>query len=269
MKPTNELTLMSFDYEAHAVSFFSDGYMNLTEMCAAFDEKPVHFLRLDATRAFIVALAADTGLAESELLVTNRGGAQRGFKVSQTHFESGAAGTWAHPQIAMECARWLSPDFAIKCNRIVIGVVSGQVIHPAMDHNSIAKVECGNLAKLREVRESRLMLYGRLDVPGNVSFLAYRLAAGMPGTPVLGAHVGEFARRHALTAGKVVGMARQKNATGNKRSRVFTYPVEALHAAFVHLGYAHECPPLEKIEAVWRPYLPYHHRLNAAPLALV
>ena len=78
--------LVSFDFHTHAIPFTADAFVNLTEMCSAFQEKPVHFLRLESTQRFLVALAADTARPQAELLITNQGGAQRGFKVRNPHF---------------------------------------------------------------------------------------------------------------------------------------------------------------------------------------
>jgi hypothetical protein len=278
VKTNPELQLLTFDYEAHAISFLSDGYMNLTEMCAAFKKRPLHFFQLPSTQRFIVALAADTGLGEGELMLVRKGGNQRRFTddgksvIGEVGNGDGNSvinqGTWAHPQIAMECARWLSPDFAIKCNRVVLGVMSGRVVHPAMDHEAIARIEAENRAKMRQVVASRYQLYGKWDVAGNVSVLAYSLTAKLPTDRATACRVGLLAKRHCLGNNRAAGLCRQSATDIKKRSLVATYPPESIHTAFMHLGYDHEAPTLERIEAVWKPMLPFYHRLKAIPLGL-
>lgn len=38
------------------------------------------------------------------------------------------AGTWAHPYLAIECARWLSPEFAVACNEFLYRIWTGRIV---------------------------------------------------------------------------------------------------------------------------------------------
>lgn len=79
----------------------SDGFADATAMCQAHDKLWGNYRQLDRTAEYIKALAASTGLAPDQLIVSTKGG--------PAHLQ----GTWIHPRLAVDLARWLSPDFAV------------------------------------------------------------------------------------------------------------------------------------------------------------
>jgi hypothetical protein len=262
-EPQNQI--VTFDWHAHAVAFTGEAYVNLTHLCAAFDEKPVHFLRLEATQRFIAALAADTGLPpESEVRNPHF---TRGLvhAVRGNFADAREQGTWAHPDLALECARWLSPEFAIWTNRVIRRVLSGQVA----EFQSAAMLRASAKAKAEDAAYARERFMAECDVPGNVSVYAYSVAARLPVKPVLCRQVGNFCRIRCQAGGKRIGLVRQATKHRSKRSLVSTYPPDVVREGWLHFGYEHAQPLLEAIEAKWRPLLSMFHRLNAAPPALV
>jgi phage antirepressor YoqD-like protein len=93
-----------------------DAFVNLTAMCAAFDTRPQAFLNLDSTKAFCAELER---LNDSQPIIST----SRGI----------GGGTWAHPDLGLECARWLQPAFGIWCNRTIRRILAGDVaITPAV-----------------------------------------------------------------------------------------------------------------------------------------
>jgi phage antirepressor YoqD-like protein len=100
-----------------------DAFVNLTSMCRVFDRRPVDFLRLPGTTAFTAALAENLGVKCENLTSLSKG-----------NFADGREqGTWAHPDLGLECARWLSPSFAIWCNRTIRKILAdGAVAAPAL-----------------------------------------------------------------------------------------------------------------------------------------
>jgi hypothetical protein len=262
--------LLTYEYEGSAVPFTDDAYVNLTTLCAKFGKRPSKFLELPATRDFIAALAADTGLAAEKvmsvfrtslwpadaLLVTIRG----------NHADGREQGTWAHPDLAVECARWLSPAFAIWCNRVVRCILSGRPYHTAGDRPLHKALERG-IEQTRETLQRKHDAYWHaLEVEGNVSIKAYLLAAGIEMTTkermVLGARV---AYRSKL-AGSPVGKVRQRRNRAAQRCspgnvhygwhKVATYSPEHLHAEIEGLGFPHAMPGAEALAAAWEQYLP-------------
>jgi hypothetical protein len=82
-----------------------DGYVNLTQMAKANGVLIGHWSQLEATKAYLQALEADIGKATTKLLIINKGGIPN------------QQGTWAHPLLALNFGRWISPEFAIWCDK--------------------------------------------------------------------------------------------------------------------------------------------------------
>ena len=79
----------------------SDGFADATAMCQANGKRWHDYERLDRTADYMKALAASTGLTPEQLVITTTTG--------PNHLR----GTWIHPRLAVDLARWLSPDFAV------------------------------------------------------------------------------------------------------------------------------------------------------------
>lgn len=91
-----------FIYKGFEITFQTDDgsvMVNATEMAKAFGKPPYEWLRLPSTEAFMVALEATGKTRRSEMIHSVNG-----------------VGTWMHEDVAIEFARWLSPEFAIWCN---------------------------------------------------------------------------------------------------------------------------------------------------------
>lgn len=100
--------LSKFNYNGSEITFdLGNGevMVNATEMAKVFGKKPNDFLRLKSTMEFIDAYKVARGIPEADfsgLIDIVNGGA---------YF-----GTWMHEDVAIEFARWLSPEFSIWCN---------------------------------------------------------------------------------------------------------------------------------------------------------
>ena len=106
--------LITESFGGKPIPFHSDdAFVNATIMCAAFGRLPNEFLRLTSTQAFIAALTEENPMRENPVL-TQHGGA--------------SPGTWIHPDLALECARWLSPAFSLWCGRIIRRILSGEMV---------------------------------------------------------------------------------------------------------------------------------------------
>ena len=78
-----------------------DGYADATAMCQANGRLYADYQRLDRTSAYLQALAASLGIPADQLVITTTTG--------PNHLR----GTWVHPRLAVDLARWLSPQFAV------------------------------------------------------------------------------------------------------------------------------------------------------------
>lgn len=91
----------------------SDDYVSLTDMAKAGGKLIGDYLCLKSTKAYVQALSADMVIPVSELLISQKGGNERGS-------------TYAHPEIAMDCAQWVSIPLRIWANRTLVRVVKEQ-----------------------------------------------------------------------------------------------------------------------------------------------
>ena len=88
-----------------------DGFVSLTDMCKAEGRVVGKYLELPSTKAYISALAEDLGKLSDNLVVSKEG---RG------------GGTYAHPEIAIDCAQWISVPFRIWANRTLRLIIANQ-----------------------------------------------------------------------------------------------------------------------------------------------
>ena len=83
------------------ISRRADGYVNATAMCQANGKRWTLYQANDRTQSYIAALAADVGFPTSSLVASVKGGRPE------------LQGTWIHPRLAVDLARWISPAFAV------------------------------------------------------------------------------------------------------------------------------------------------------------
>jgi len=90
-----------FTYHDNPITFQNgDSVMiNATEMAKPFGKRPVNWLALPSTGSFLRSLEK---VRKSDHLIETQSGR--------------IGGTWMHEDVAIEFARWLSPEFAIWCN---------------------------------------------------------------------------------------------------------------------------------------------------------
>ena len=103
-KNTMPLTILS--YEGNAVAFEVNGriMVNATQMARPFGKNPKDFTKTLYAREFMQVLSDRRNVLTADLLIVKKGG------------QPNEQGTWMHEDLALEFARWLSPDFAIWCN---------------------------------------------------------------------------------------------------------------------------------------------------------
>lgn len=107
--PNNGGAVRIFQYNGTDITFNSGQsvMVNATQMAKPFGKRPAKWLELTSTKEFLSKLIA-IRKSDTDMVVTESGGANGGKK--------GGGGTWMHEDVALEFARWLSPEFAIWCN---------------------------------------------------------------------------------------------------------------------------------------------------------
>ena len=79
----------------------SDGFADATAMCRANGKEWSNYRQNERTTDYVQALAASLGIPAEQLVITTTTG--------PNHLR----GTWVHPRLAVDLARWLSPQFAV------------------------------------------------------------------------------------------------------------------------------------------------------------
>lgn len=82
----------------------ADGYVNATAMCKANGKLWKNYHQNDRTQAYIAALAGVAGIP-----ATGNDGVVQTAKGGRPEIQ----GTWIHPRLAIDLARWISPEFAV------------------------------------------------------------------------------------------------------------------------------------------------------------
>jgi hypothetical protein len=156
----------------------SDGYANATAMCQANGKRWNDYQRLDRTQEYLRALEAVTGNpatgAQAPLIEMTQGG--------PPHLQ----GTWIHPRIAVDLARWLNPAFAVWMD----GWLLEQLEQPAsaatqpldmgvkvMAPNPRYAVDVWREAVKREVISALNRSLGTGGIPANASPSSYPIMA--------------------------------------------------------------------------------------------
>ena len=92
----------------------SDGYVDATIMCQASGKLLGHWKSLNSTDEFLKELSSSIAIAIVELIKQQDGG-------------NGERHTWAHPDVAIELARWCSVKFRVATAQLLRRFYSGQV----------------------------------------------------------------------------------------------------------------------------------------------
>lgn len=138
-----------FSYQGSNVTFNRGDcvMVNATEMAKPFKKRPNDWMNTKQSKRFLDALAATRKMVADDLVQVKNGGND--------------FGTWLHEDVALEFARWLSPEFAIWCNdRIKELLRYGMTATETTIDSIIADPESGIklLQALKQEREAKAKL---------------------------------------------------------------------------------------------------------------
>jgi hypothetical protein len=93
----------------------SDGFVNLSQLCKAGGKTFKHWSELQKSKAYLEALSASAGKTTDELV---------GYEMGSNSKRA----TWGHPQVAINIAQWISPEFDVQVSKWIYELgVTGKV----------------------------------------------------------------------------------------------------------------------------------------------
>lgn len=108
MKSTS---LITCDYQGHAITLQQDGWFNATQAAERFKRRVDVWAKSQDTKEYIAALCEISNTTERGYLKTKRGA---------------GGGTWLHPKLAVHFARWLDPKFAVWCDAQIENIINSK-----------------------------------------------------------------------------------------------------------------------------------------------
>lgn len=95
-----EFQLIHENGETFPIMIRKDGMVNATQLCKAMGKDFFDYQKTKQSQAFIEALKAEPNIIGTDVIIIKKGGNYQG--------------TWCHRLIAIDCARWLNPRFALQ-----------------------------------------------------------------------------------------------------------------------------------------------------------
>jgi hypothetical protein len=87
-----------------------DGFINITNLCKAGGKEFKSWNRLDKTKRFLDVLSSSVKIHTNELIKYEPG-------------SNSERSTWAHPQVAINIAQWISPEFDVLVSKWVYEIM--------------------------------------------------------------------------------------------------------------------------------------------------
>lgn len=130
-------SIITRDYQGHAIAYQGDGWFNATQAAAKFGRRVDKWMENSDTQDYINALCELSNTPKSGYLKTKRGA---------------NGGTWLHPKLAVHFARWLDTRFAVWCDEQIDALVRGRDDWRKLRHQSASSFKVANEI-LRMVRQ--------------------------------------------------------------------------------------------------------------------
>lgn len=129
-------TIQSFSFNDIQVSFSQDAFLNATEIAKQFGKRVQHYLNNERTQEYIVALTeavftASTSQSDGNKILSK----QKQLVIIKKGGKAQEQGTWLHPKLAIDFARWLNPKFAVWCDMQIEKILKGEYAQPSSTQN--------------------------------------------------------------------------------------------------------------------------------------
>ena len=109
--------IITKEYLSHKILFTDEGWINATQTTKNFGKDVRGYTRSEQYKGYAQALAKRLNCDVQDLHIAKKGG-----NVSEVE-----QGTFLHPKLAIDFARWISPDFAIWCDEQVANILNKKV----------------------------------------------------------------------------------------------------------------------------------------------
>ena len=120
--------LITAHFGEMSVLFQADGYINATAIAKQFGKQPRDYLKSRRTQEYIQSIKRILLLEQNQLVIVKNGGS------------SEEVGTWLHPKLAIDFARWLSAEFAVWCDLQIEKILQAKTVH--LDLWTFLKTPC-------------------------------------------------------------------------------------------------------------------------------
>lgn len=140
------MNIINYEYKGSQISFNNgeNVMINATQMAKPFGKRPNDYLSLPSTNQLLNAITRKYGIAENQLVITERGGLN--------------PGTWMHEDVALDFAQWLSVDFRLWCNDRIKELLKTGVATVSNDDEAIAYAMSVLQRRLEQTKAEKQML---------------------------------------------------------------------------------------------------------------
>ena len=105
-----DLQLLKLKDNYHLEYRDDDGFINITNLCKAGGKEFKSWNRLDKTKRFLDVLSSSVKINTNEIIKYDSG-------------SNSERATWAHPQVAINIAQWISPEFDVLVSKWVYEII--------------------------------------------------------------------------------------------------------------------------------------------------
>lgn len=114
--------LITADFHGTQVMFQDNAYLNATAIAKRFDKLPKDYLKTEQTKEYIKALKNRLNSTRTKILVKEN-------QLVRVQNGGNNRGTWLHPKLAIDFARWLSAEFAVWCDEQIENILNNNQAH--------------------------------------------------------------------------------------------------------------------------------------------
>jgi len=132
-------SIIQHSFQDTPVFFQSDAFLNATAIAKKFNKRPADYLKSDSTISYLESITRILVIPENQLVKVKKGSSANG------------GGTWLHPKLAIDFARWLNPDFAVWCDMQI-----EKLLHPP--RNALVDLPTHLPAKKQHIKNTVLAI---------------------------------------------------------------------------------------------------------------